>query len=716
MRHSSTSQSGSTLIVTITVVATLLVLLGVAVDYTTQISRGAERSRKTAVAMEIADGHLEALFTSWRNIYRTTWESTTGYPTGGTDYSRVGGNYFYTAMYSPAPAPTAIPQMSPAPGATPPKIPLPDRFLFPSEPNYTVTEYRIQGVDPMISLDAAGNALVEGDASRKGTGGFVPLNQGEVPPAAYGPNKAVGFSYLPGGFPYSFYYLASVNVTVPTLKGNVTTKMRRVFEKKFDLPWSYGMFYVDDLELHPSTPLTLTGPIHTNGSLYISTSNFTAASPTYALPTPFPTSGRVEYGTDYVNGYSPRDPRYPGSGFTAPNFAKSDAALPLSDCPPSQVSPYLPFGWNLALNSSGGNNSSYHEIIERPVGTGTDPLFSVRYYSQPGYRIVIHPDTYNGDGSVNTVGNIDITYIDRFGAVSAVSGSTKNKFTGNNGSGSSTTILDRNHALFDKRENAAIKVTNFNIKELINNLSSLSGWTGLVYIADAGATTYNPDGTLKSAGTSAPITIGGVTTWTTRRAIRLVNGYKLPSSTNPLYDGLTIVSENPVYIQGNYNTSANLGDAVPSNTGTYSDSDASGYTREPAAVVADAITVLSAGWNDATSHASVASRIATANTTINAALVSGNVPSNGANYSGGGENFIRLLEDWSTRTFCYYGSMVQLYASSQAKGVWNGDGTVYVAPQTTRWFHDHATFSDASPPGSLQIAAYLQQQRWYQVF
>src|SRR5919197_4234895 len=156
---------------------------------------------------------------------------------------------------------------------------------------------------------------------------------------------------------------------------------------------------------------------------------------------------------------------------------------------------------------------------------------------------------------------------------------------------------------------------------------------------------------------------------------------------------------------------------VPSNNGTYTDPDASGYTRVPAAVVADAVTVLSGGWSDANSAQGIGTRGATANTTINAALVAGNVPSGGGNYSGGGENFIRFLEDWSNRTFCYYGSMVELYRSMQAIGAWNGNGTVYTSPQTSRWFYDDATLSSTSaPPGALQIAAYLQQQRWYQVY
>ena len=73
MKRMPRRETGSTLVVTIVVVATLLVLLGAAVDYSTQISRTTQRSRATALAMEIADGHLEALYTNWRNIYRASW-------------------------------------------------------------------------------------------------------------------------------------------------------------------------------------------------------------------------------------------------------------------------------------------------------------------------------------------------------------------------------------------------------------------------------------------------------------------------------------------------------------------------------------------------------------------------------------------------------------------------------------------------------------------
>jgi Tfp pilus assembly protein PilX len=128
-------ESGSTLMVVIAVTASILALLGVAVEYTSQISRVSERSRQSAVAMEIADGHLEMLFTQWRNIYRTTWSTQYGSYVGATDTSMCPTNYFYTTRYSPAPAPSPLLYMSPA--ATPPVIPTPAPSHF-STSNYTL--------------------------------------------------------------------------------------------------------------------------------------------------------------------------------------------------------------------------------------------------------------------------------------------------------------------------------------------------------------------------------------------------------------------------------------------------------------------------------------------------------------------------------------------------------------------------------------------------
>ncbi|MDQ6764817.1 MAG: hypothetical protein M3Z22_01755 [Verrucomicrobiota bacterium] len=877
------SNAGNTLVVTLSVIATILVLLGSAVEYTTHMSRLTQRSRKTALAMEIADGHLETLFTSWRNIYRTTFTTyTTSYSgSGGTDYSLLPTNYFFTTSYNPGPAPSPITYMSPA--ATPNPIPLPSASLFPTEANYNVTQYRIQAVNPMIQLDANENAVdINGN----------PLNLAATAPAAYGPND----------WQYSYFYLASVDVSVPALTGNVTAKVRRVFEKKFDNPWTYAMFYVDDLELQPTTALSITGPVHTNANLYIGTSNFSVPGPTWPNA---PTSGRVEYGADYINGYSPKDGQNTGTP-TAPVFAKSDSTLTLSDMPPCQVSPYLPFGWNLNLSTASGgstNDDSYHELIERPAA-GADPIAGIRYYSQkpyvidsqnvlagyagtPGnsYRILINEHSWKfanaaartaagsyvstdigkvgyeyNNSSATTYGTfwkltsltptwtiipqrttyafpdatarnaagsytLDLTKPffayqydnDTFWKLTGVTGGTTptwtqvtipNPFTiatfgplisswtfsnignrtasgsytqadigkvcfqsddlsfwrltsmtksgsiitpiwtsalqadavtiyqwdGTNttqllSSGNSSSGLKNANSLYDtlasyvktteslndNREGGLVRMRTLDVNafSLAATNGTLSNFSGVLYIADYGAT-YRPTTGSAVAGVPVDCTISGTSTTetkVTRRGIRLKNGATLLGK-------LTIVSDNPIYIQGDYNT----GGSPPSNSGTYTSPTVSGYTRWASAIIGDSINLLSGAWTDSNSTSNRSSRTPQ-NTTVNSALVSGNVPSSGGStYSGGGENFVRFLEDWNKYTFCYYGSMVQLYKSQQGTGQYSTGGQVY-QPPTFKWFYDVNFSGDhnsnahfGSPPGNLQIAAYLQQQRWYQVY
>jgi hypothetical protein len=163
----------------------------------------------------------------------------------------------------------------------------------------------------------------------------------------------------------------------------------------------------------------------------------------------------------------------------------------------------------------------------------------------------------------------------------------------------------------------------------------------------------------------------------TEQAIRLVNGEELKS-------GLTIASDNPMYTLGNYNT----------------------VNKKAAALYTDALTVLSNSWQDSKSSWGLNSRIAS-NTTVNAAFMTGNTNSEGNHYSGGLENLPRFLESWSGKTFTYKGSMVDLWFSEQATGVWSY-GSYYTAPNRN-WTFD-MDFLDPTnlPPGTPQVNAVLK--------
>src|SRR2546423_10860936 len=109
---------------------------------------------------------------------------------------------------------------------------------------------------------------------------------------------------------------------------------------------------------------------------------------------------------------------------------------------------------------------------------------------------------------------------------------------------------------------------------------------------------------LPKQGASEPGTVVYVagTNAASSPVVRLVNGSQLPSQ------GLTVVSQNPVYIAGDYNTVR------------------VGANHPPAAVLGDAVTVLSNAWEqnnyDTKGSQAFQNRVASA-TTVNAAIATG---------------------------------------------------------------------------------------------
>ena len=174
----------------------------------------------------------------------------------------------------------------------------------------------------------------------------------------------------------------------------------------------------------------------------------------------------------------------------------------------------------------------------------------------------------------------------------------------------------------------------------------------------------------------------------TESGVRVKNGQSLPSL------GLTVATPNPLYVQGHYNApAADLGTTNTSPT-------------LPAALIGDSINILSTAWNDTNSGLAISSRNA-ADTTINAALLGGIVPSNGSSYSGGVENFPRFLENWSGDTLAYNGSMVVMFYSKLATAPW-GTSDVY-SPPTRQWTFD-LNFMDVTklPPGTPEVRALIR--------
>lgn len=454
----------------------------------------------------------------------------------------------------------------------------------------------------------------------------------------------------------SYHYLASADVTLPAMGGKpITVKMRRIFTKALTSPWNYAIFYIDDLEIHPGALQNITGWVHTNGRLYTGHNTLTFQS-------------KVSYGDDWSRNFKPGDPRLGTETPTSPSWP--------SNLPPFRDQGQQPFGLDATRifdsTDSSGNNDSYRELIEQPSGTGSDVVSTARYYNQAGIKIIV-----NNAGAV-TYKRLDGTTINA--ASTGADLTLYNAFA---------PAISVGVSITDKRELATVRLIDVNVATINTNLRAASApvFNGIIYLTD----------------TSGSVTV--------KRAVRLKNGATLPPG------GLTFATDNGLYIQGDYNTGRTGVAEPPSNTGTPATPVVTGYTRQPCAVLADAVMILSNNWSDSNSASGLASRQATP-TTVNTAVVSGIVLTSGTAaspgiYSGGAENFSRFLEDWSSESFTYYGSMVQLYASKQFTRPQPNTGTgpnVY-NPPIRNWYFDTNFFS-TPPPGSLVIVSY-NKGRWF---
>ncbi|MCM3871898.1 MAG: hypothetical protein ND895_14540 [Pyrinomonadaceae bacterium] len=234
-----------------------------------------------------------------------------------------------------------------------------------------------------------------------------------------------------------------------------------------------------------------------------------------------------------------------------------------------------------------------------------------------------------------------------------------------------------------------------------------------------------------------------------RNAVRLFNGENLQvagaAGRLSITHGITVATENMVYIWGSYNTTG-VNQAPAAGTASLnSPLAASRYcpgtgagaacatlidTQVPASIVADAFFPLSKTWfdsNSAVNASDYTDRDADANqaagsagiqsgTAVRAGIIAGNnlgallgTPDadndDDSRLNGGMHNFPRFTENWlqGSRPWNFVGSFVPLYNSTQALGQWwyiTNNNSIYGAP-IRNWAFD-TTFlqMDRLPPGT----------------
>jgi len=436
----------------------------------------------------------------------------------------------------------------------------------------------------------------------------------------------------------------------------------------------FGVFYEDDLEILPGPEMVFEGPVHGNHDLYLDS----GSSVTFR--------DRVTAHGDIYNRRKDRNKHFGNA------YIEDEHGIPVCMVQNGQIIDSSYSNWMTeAIRLWDGRVLSGahgvpvlsppinpvdvpHDLIERPLPP-SDPAYNAeteaeKFANKAGLWIYV--DAAGRFWATNSYGE-DVT--DRFtNAALVVSGYYNGKplfaknsdYTYQFATNGAYDLSQTN--FWDRRENARMAVVDLYLDQLVASYPEL--FSGLHFPVDAGrgiiyVTRDDPDGP------------GGVIP-----AVRLRNGRDLPDG------GLTIASDLPIYVEGDYNVADD--------------------PHTPALVAGDAVTFLSKNWQDARSaDANCENRVARS-TTYYTVIMTGNQETTPGHYNGGLENVLRFLEKWSGRTVTYRGAIIDIWQSEVVTGAWHY-GQYYKAPKRN-WGYD-AIYRTAAPPGMPRVFG-LEELSW----
>ncbi len=464
--------------------------------------------------------------------------------------------------------------------------------------------------------------------------------------------------------------------------------------------FQFAAFYNKDLEINPGPAMTLAGPVHTNGDLYLNPEaslsidgQVTAAGTIYR--------GRKD------NRQTPNCKSFPTKIKDPTNYrtliptCSSRVTVTTSDIAP--FNNMVQFGV---------------PVVTVPEPERLDPTPGKLYWDHADLRLILNLTTGDAVNTSNIATGIEVRYANdtiNSAATTTLYGCSGLVRRNPNASTPDTTLsaVGTSYAFKNNREGKTIRMLDVDIQGLLNCLQNnnfLGYGTSLADTTDAGLVFF-----LTVKGPNSSSTANGY-------GIRVRNGAELKSTvaTAPAIQGLTIVSDQAVYLQGDYNSVST--------------------SKKPAAVMCDSFNVLSNYWWDSTNkvfrdslstNSDVTVRkppsasYSTMATTQNVAVLSGTDTSGGiegsagqgGSYNGGLENYPRFHEDWSGAgvTYTYRGSFVSLNQPRHVNGGWVYGSPQYTAP-TRDWNYD-TTFNNASklPPISPRFV-YLRQELFVRDF
>jgi hypothetical protein len=488
-------------------------------------------------------------------------------------------------------------------------------------------------------------------------------------------------------FHYTYAIYGRAEYTPKTKEGDTKTvqaQASQIIETKVTPLFQYAVFYNQDLEILPGPNMTLTGRVHSNRDMYLGSGATLTMSTDYVravgkMYRRRKDNNTASTGTVLIKNLAKMSDADASNDFTftLPN-GSSSASKMFSKAELASLGISTPWGFDSTFggydyNSNGSLNDGPDWKPWGPQamafwgGTVQTSDMDVPFATPPQQNTTIDPYTpkAGGDYEKDAFGNYYQVpvgtgsyakgYFHSKAGIAIVNGTVY----ANDGTNVTSALLPgtiTSTSIYDAREKKSVPQVKVDVALLKASLAQTgsgsaltklkASWNGLIFATNTSATSSSPQGVL------------------------LANGSELPDQpgTNAKI-GLTVASNLPVYIQGDYNTKVN-GISSPTNDPAY---------RKPAAVIGDAVNLLSNAWTNSKTSSNglpIASP-----TTFNTAMIAGNTESvPPSQYSGGLENLPRFHENWSGKNATIAGSFVNLWKSKIATGQWVYGGNVYQAP------------------------------------
>jgi hypothetical protein len=441
--------------------------------------------------------------------------------------------------------------------------------------------------------------------------------------------------------------------------------------------FQFAVFYNMDLEINPGAAMTINGRVHSNNNIW-------ATGSSAGAPLTFNTT--VDASGIVANAPSPLDPQNYGQRTGYAVYSDRNSPVQNAD------SLILPVGTttnNNPINVTAILNLPPDEI-RAPLAAGYATLGQVYLYNETDLIVFNSAAGTNGKSSSDCLTvyyqNPNCAHPQEAVDPDVQIVTTTNHVSTTNYFYSFVT----NSTFYDYRERKTVQAVQVNVASLNTWLTNTSADGGNQYQLLNTTSSSSKGHKINSIYVSSAVDMSA----STLPAVRVTDGARLPVG------GLTVATPLPIYVKGDYNVTTNgvrFSRALGDTTNTV-----------PAALLGDSITILSGGWSDANRTNTALTARTPTDTCINAAMLEGIVASDGSRYSGGLENFLRLLENWSGRTLVYNGSIVVMFPSQYATNAWQSTGAYYNAP-TRRWGFD-INFTDQTrlPPLTPQVKATIR--------